>query len=417
MLNAKFPGNEHETLVDYCVLVGMDKDFDTLVTDLKEVTDDATMIAEWIQNYLGHNQNSSLSKPAQAVDAMVINLDMRSDDDGDDDDGDQHHRRRESSNMQLTAEPAGHTNRKRQRNGLDHDHPAKRQLSGINARLGAPVHGNQPIHDDVTFTVTVNGSHSARMTEPPPAPVEVARCAYWPNCTRGESCSFFHPTATCPQFPNCEKGNQCRYIHPDGNGESVLCRFGMACTRAGCAFTHPPGMIRGGGGLRGRGAFGSYRGRGGYMSGAPHLAKVTCRFYPNCANQACPYFHPGARAVDGRQNGAGVTGTSSQVCKFEPLCSREDCRYAHPSRLDSPAKSTSHYKSTKFQEELQPDFPALSPTSSTPWMGGNKTLILHGNGAPKPHISERSFAVPEGTEVEKVDVPAVQQEAQGKSAV
>lgn len=125
------------------------------------------------------------------------------------------------------------------------------------------------------------------------------RCKFFPNCTRGDSCEFVHPSTTCKSFPNCKFGESCLYIHPK-------CKFDLACVRADCNFSHTP-----------------------VSSSAPPLCKwqslkfcnlsllirssitashivavqnyktistnplpAICRFYPNCNNSVCTFFHP-----------------------------------------------------------------------------------------------------------------------------
>lgn len=75
---------------------------------------------------------------------------------------------------------------------------------------------------------------------------------------------------------------------PNGAG-SRPCKFGIACTRADCFFSHPPGRSNGG-------------------SGA-----VQCRFGLGCTRKECYYAHPpGQRAADAQQHG----GTSNRLQAF-----------------------------------------------------------------------------------------------------
>ncbi|EGT43580.1 hypothetical protein CAEBREN_24033 [Caenorhabditis brenneri] len=57
------------------------------------------------------------------------------------------------------------------------------------------------------------------------------RCVFWPKCTKGDSCAFFHPTTNCKNFPNCTFGIRCLFIHPP-------CRFDRYCTKKHCPYTH-----------------------------------------------------------------------------------------------------------------------------------------------------------------------------------
>ena len=62
------------------------------------------------------------------------------------------------------------------------------------------------------------------------------RCKVWPQCPNGDFCDYHHPTTMCTAFPACKFGDSCMFIHP-----LVPCRFGVLCTNAACAFSHPPG--------------------------------------------------------------------------------------------------------------------------------------------------------------------------------
>lgn len=72
------------------------------------------------------------------------------------------------------------------------------------------------------------------------------KCVFFPDCTKGADCPYFHPTEECSyvndespfshdrKFPACPYGKKCLYIHPQ-----VPCRFGNKCTRPNCNYTHP----------------------------------------------------------------------------------------------------------------------------------------------------------------------------------
>jgi len=61
----------------------------------------------------------------------------------------------------------------------------------------------------------------------------------------------------------------------------VPCKFGVACTRADCMFTHPPGRRLGG------------AGGGGGQSAA------LCKFGSGCTRAECPFQHPADRVLPG----------------------------------------------------------------------------------------------------------------------
>lgn len=59
------------------------------------------------------------------------------------------------------------------------------------------------------------------------------RCKFYPSCTRGDRCDYYHPSTPCKSFPNCKYGDACLYIHPK-------CKFDLTCSRLDCSFTHTP---------------------------------------------------------------------------------------------------------------------------------------------------------------------------------
>ena len=82
-------------------------------------------------------------------------------------------------------------------------------------------------------------------------PTKKVRCKNWPSC-KDPNCIFSHPTERvsfiryfiifyillqCPFFPTCTYGDKCCYIHP-----SIPCKYGVFCTRIGCAYSHPAGF-------------------------------------------------------------------------------------------------------------------------------------------------------------------------------
>ncbi|XP_012278563.1 zinc finger CCCH domain-containing protein 14 isoform X2 [Orussus abietinus] len=78
------------------------------------------------------------------------------------------------------------------------------------------------------------------------------KCRYWPNCTLGNKCAYYHPAVPCSLFPACKFGEKCVYKHPK-------CKFGLSCTKLGCIFSHPAQQ---------------------------------CKYHPFCTKPACPFSHP-----------------------------------------------------------------------------------------------------------------------------
>ncbi|XP_078051864.1 nuclear polyadenosine RNA-binding 2 [Augochlora pura] len=92
------------------------------------------------------------------------------------------------------------------------------------------------------------------------------KCRYWPNCTLGSKCAYMHPIVMCSVFPACKFGDKCAYRHPK-------CKFGLACTKLGCVFSHPAQQ---------------------------------CKYHPFCTKPSCPYSHPTPAPAE----------TSTQRAKF-----------------------------------------------------------------------------------------------------
>jgi hypothetical protein len=122
------------------------------------------------------------------------------------------------------------------------------------------------------------------------------RCVFFPACTKGAECPFFHPTEPCKNFPHCSFGNKCRYIHPQ-------CKFGSRCTRPGCAYFHPP------------------------------EARVDCKngFACTLRTTSCPYRHPPVGCYFGYscRNKGKCMFSHEKRCKFGTACTIFGCLFAH----------------------------------------------------------------------------------------
>ncbi|XP_076299815.1 nuclear polyadenosine RNA-binding 2 isoform X1 [Lasioglossum baleicum] len=93
------------------------------------------------------------------------------------------------------------------------------------------------------------------------------KCRYWPNCTLGNKCAYLHPIVMCSVFPACKFGDKCAYRHPK-------CKFGLACTKLGCVFSHPAQQ---------------------------------CKYHPFCTKPSCPYSHTTPVAVEASTQRAKFT--------------------------------------------------------------------------------------------------------------
>ena len=145
------------------------------------------------------------------------------------------------------------------------------------------------------------GGEAQESYEPPAkAPRNPERCHYWPKCTAGQSCRYYHPTHPCKNFPKCKFGKKCLFVHPD-------CKFDGFCNRSDCPFLHrktqapsvpvPVPMP--------------------VMSPPPvpvqaAMSPIECKFHPKCTRPDCPFYHP-------------------KPCRFGSNCTRRDCKFTHPS--------------------------------------------------------------------------------------
>lgn len=127
------------------------------------------------------------------------------------------------------------------------------------------------------------------------------RCKFYPNCSRGDTCEFVHPSSPCKVFPLCKFGESCLYIHPK-------CKFDLACVRADCPYSHTPvssaaplGELSGNFQIKLHFANPSFTCHlsashvvpvQNYKSISVNPLPAICRFFPNCTNGGCTFFHP-----------------------------------------------------------------------------------------------------------------------------
>lgn len=126
------------------------------------------------------------------------------------------------------------------------------------------------------------------------------RCKYFPTCGKGDSCEFHHPTVPCKAFPNCKFADKCMFLHPK-------CKFDLTCNRVSCNFQHSVPITQ---------------------SAAPPLSShvvpvqnyksiiatplpAICKYYPNCTNSVCNFYHP-------------------KLCRFGKNCmNKVECNFYH----------------------------------------------------------------------------------------
>ncbi|KAI8142187.1 hypothetical protein BJV82DRAFT_615871 [Fennellomyces sp. T-0311] len=227
------------------------------------------------------------------------------------------------------------------------------------SRLG-PSNGRQ-----VQITSS-NGSPNSRPSvfdrlggaKPAASSHKVERCKYWPSCSQGESCQFFHPKTICPDFPHCSKpAIECMFIHPE------------------VAMQQPPVMPP--------------------VQTMLMKRPIPCKFYPYCTNPMCPFMHP--------EEPAGAPPVAVPVkrvpipCKMGDQCKRPGCHFMHPGDKESPVSEIlckydgSCTRPGCFYKHTVP------PVTFTP---GNKSLIL--NKKESESTSERQFSVAEDSVVERI---------------
>ncbi|KAL6043816.1 putative 2-ketogluconate transporter [Balamuthia mandrillaris] len=146
---------------------------------------------------------------------------------------------------------------------------------------------------------------------------KVKRCTYWPACTKGDECQYFHPTEICKAWPKCTFGANCLYIHP-----TTPCKYGSRCTRPNCAFVHD------------RSSTSSLHSP--YYAPPPVvILKSTtpppCRFGFTCTVKGCKYSHPMGPCKFGKQCTKGPLCPYSHAppCKHGAKCKKPGCKFAH----------------------------------------------------------------------------------------
>ncbi|KAF9112492.1 hypothetical protein BGX27_003283 [Mortierella sp. AM989] len=322
-------------------------------------------------------------------------------------------------------------------------------LRNIERRLGSRSSDRRNNNDDLDSWS--KNSERVRQSETTPGN-DVTRCRYWPNCSQGDMCQYWHPRELCADFPNCAKtSDTCLFIHPlaeptaeqvaaaarqalmqsmrssagsksgtgmgdgaAGSNVPVLnalqmpfalgsqpsaqdCKFGAKCTRADCKFRHPQ-----------RGATSQQQ---------------QCRFFPNCTKPNCPFYHPpyGQQVVDSAMDESGASASPSvsgaindeasinrlpTFCRFGDQCTRPGCHFTHP--RDSATTSAS-MPLCKFNPCTRPGCPFRHVPGMTP----NKSLILNGSHN-ATNTSERfAGGIVDDSEVEKLHVPASSHWASG----
>lgn len=174
---------------------------------------------------------------------------------------------------------------------------------GVNRNKVAsiPAQGHHCLAEDMLVEKDGSSAHQVQKLE---------RCKFWPACSAGASCGYYHPTTHCKMFPSCRFADKCLFIHPN-------CRFDSTCTRPDCPYTH------------------SSRRQSACRNSAPIIipkshfmlpsvpralhnlgltysgSQPACRYFPNCDNRDCPFLHP-------------------KLCRFGLACKNQSCSFFHP---------------------------------------------------------------------------------------
>ncbi|KAG2228259.1 hypothetical protein INT45_011051, partial [Circinella minor] len=192
----------------------------------------------------------------------------------------------------------------------------------------------------------------------------VERCKYWPSCSQGEKCIYFHPKTICPDFPNCSKPtNECMFIHPEVSPTQQQ---------------QQPMMMS-----------------------MPIKRPIPCKFFPYCTNPMCPFVHPEQPVTVTATEPSTVasTGPIKRVpipCKMGDQCKRPGCHFIHPGDDDkTPASETL----CKYDGSCtRPGCFYKHTVPPQPFTGGHRSLVLN----KKENPSDRQFSVADESEVERI---------------
>ncbi|CAH0727133.1 unnamed protein product, partial [Brenthis ino] len=115
----------------------------------------------------------------------------------------------------------------------------------------------------------------------------------------------------CRAFPLCRYGAACAFSHP-------RCKFAAACTRRGCPYSHAPGAPAAPtapltvlAATEPPLALASHVVPAANYKSISAIVPSMCKFYPNCVNPACHFYHP-------------------KPCRFGKACANKlECNFYH----------------------------------------------------------------------------------------
>lgn len=96
---------------------------------------------------------------------------------------------------------------------------------------------------------SVSGLKAIAASSPLPTATPVA-CKFGSACTKA-GCKFNHPNAAaspelvveCKFGSACTKSG-CKFLHASASASTSVCKFGAGCAKSGCKFLHPPGKSK-----------------------------------------------------------------------------------------------------------------------------------------------------------------------------
>ncbi|XP_077286843.1 nuclear polyadenosine RNA-binding 2 isoform X2 [Arctopsyche grandis] len=147
--------------------------------------------------------------------------------------------------------------------------------------------------------------------------IRESRCRFFPDCRLGDSCEFYHPplqttpvtkqNTVCRAFPNCTYGSKCVYVHPP-------CKFNSTCVRRDCPYSHSERIktslpIQNT--LMSPVVASRVVAATNYKTISAASLPAICKFYPNCINPTCHWYHP-------------------KLCRFGKYCvNKVECNFYH----------------------------------------------------------------------------------------
>ncbi|ORX49084.1 hypothetical protein DM01DRAFT_1338272 [Hesseltinella vesiculosa] len=245
-----------------------------------------------------------------------------------------------------------------------HSHsPSRPQRESFDESPGRPsvfsrLADTQPNSDSVFDRLGI------QKPEAPVQPVATQRCKYWPTCSHGDDCTYIHPSSLCPDFPNCpNKTEECLYIHPAIRPNH----------RASQPTTSNPNVTE---------------------------RATPCRYFPNCNNDLCPFFHP--PVTPSFENEMPTNPGPKRLpipCNYGDKCLRPGCHFLHPKDNDNPAEVVCKFDGACSRPNCF--FKHVVQKKGLPTTF-KRTLVLNQQAPPKK--TDRQFAVADDSQVEKIIV-------------